>query len=321
MLDRKTSHTHFLIVPLNLPTTMTNVNERRFSLSQLVLSVCLLATASALANPIGAKAAAARVVQGEEVSSRRNILKNLLAASVTITAAGAVSASALPAFAAAEDDKDIDVYFGCGCFWHVQHELVEAERNILGRSDLELTARAGYAGGKGGMKDGKVCYNNARQVSQYGALGHAEVVRLNIPSSTFPLFAAEYFKLFDKNGYRPDQAGDRGLEYRSVVGLPGGSQSPYAKLLIETSKQNGDKLDFAKGSGSDPDARGLAFVMDTADFPFFVGEQYHQFHDGFNFGENYPGSYNGLAATLAKVNKLGVSDCPNGLLGLGALGL
>jgi peptide methionine sulfoxide reductase MsrA len=292
-------------------------NERRFQLSLFVLNACLIATVNALSSPI--RPNVARVVPGEEVSSRRSLLKNLLAASLataTITTAGSV-----PALAAAEDDKDIDVYFGCGCFWHVQHELVEAERNILGRSDLEITARAGYAGGKGGAKDGKVCYNNARQVSQYGALGHAEVVSLNIPSSSFPQFAAEYFKLFDKNGYRPDQAGDRGLEYRSVVGLPGGSQSMYAKLLIETSKQTGDKLDFAKGGGSDPDARGLAFVMDTADFPFFVGEQYHQFHDGFNFGENYPGSYNDLAAKLAKENKLGVSDCPNGLLGLGALGL
>jgi peptide methionine sulfoxide reductase MsrA len=169
-----------------------------------------------------------------------------------------------------------------------------------------------------GAKDGKVCYNNARQVSQYGDLGHAEVLRLKIPSSSFPVFTAEYFELFDKNGYRPDQAGDRGLEYRSVVGLPGGSKSALAKLLIEASKANSDKLDFAKGSGSDPDSR-LSWIRPT--FPFYVGEQYHQFHDGFNLGENYPGSYNGLAATLAKESKLGVSDCPNGLLGLGAVGL
>jgi peptide methionine sulfoxide reductase MsrA len=305
---------------------MANLNERRFPLFLCgVLCACLLATrttVNALSSPIQPKVAARGGVQqqGEEISSRRSLLKNLLVATAT---AAAGSCSVLPALAAdsAEDNKNIDVYFGCGCFWHAQHEFVEAERTILGRSDMELTARAGYAGGKGGMKDGKVCYNNALQVSQYGALGHAEVVALTIPSSSFPLFAAEYFKLFDKNGYRPDQAGDRGLEYRSVVGLPGGSKSDYAKLLIEASKLNGDKLDFAKGSGSDPDARGLAFVMDTADFPFYVGEQYHQFHDGFNWGENYDGKYNGLAATLAKENKLGVSDCPNGLLGLGALGL
>jgi peptide methionine sulfoxide reductase MsrA len=300
--------------------------ERRFQL--LYACACLLATVNALSNPlpVRAKVEAARgLAHGEcdseqvAVSSRRSLLKNLLAVSVATASA--------PALASDNDnDKDIDVYFGCGCFWHAQHEFVEAERTILGRSDSELTSRAGYAGGKGGSKNGKVCYNNGAQVSFYGALGHAEVVNLTIPSSTFPLFAKEYFKLYDKNGYRPDQAGDRGLEYRNVVGIPGGAQSEYAKLLIETSKQYGDKLDFAKGGmakggGSDPDARGLAFVMDTADFPFFVGEQYHQFHDGFNWGENYPGSYNGLAAQLAKEKKLGVSDCPNGLLGLGALGL
>ena len=41
-------------------------------------------------------------------------------------------------------------------FWHVHHELIEAERNILGRSDEKLTSRAAYAGGNLGMKDGKV---------------------------------------------------------------------------------------------------------------------------------------------------------------------
>ena len=30
-------------------------------------------------------------------------------------------------------------YWGVGCFWHVQHEFVEAEKRILGRSDSELT--------------------------------------------------------------------------------------------------------------------------------------------------------------------------------------
>ena len=34
-------------------------------------------------------------------------------------------------------------------------------------------------------------------------------------------FAEEYFKLF-KNGDRPD-LGDRGAEYRSLIGLPGGA--------------------------------------------------------------------------------------------------
>jgi hypothetical protein len=46
-----------------------------------------------------------------------------------------------------------------------------------------------------------------------------------------------------------------------------------------------------------------------------------EFHDGFNLGENYPNSYNDMAQKLAKANVLGKSECPNGLIGIGALGL
>lgn len=51
---------------------------------------------------------------------------------------------------AADDDGGaaalIDVYFGVGCFWHVQHEFVEAEARLLGRKGSEFTSRTGYAG-------------------------------------------------------------------------------------------------------------------------------------------------------------------------------
>ena len=241
-----------------------------------------------------------------------------------------------------EEDGLIDVYFGCGCFWHVEHEFAMAERRILNRSnDMDLTARAGYAGGElvgsgttGGEEqqqgssssDGnnsknnsnKVCYHNRNRVADYGSLGHAEVVHLRIPRWSFPEFVQVYTKLFDENGYRPDQFGDRGSEYRNLVGFPGGAIKDggevYLKQLVEGSKAAGDKLAFARGSGNDPDKRALVFVMDTADFPFHVAEQYHQFHDGFARGENYPNSYNDLAQTLAKQGILGTSDCPNGML-------
>jgi len=248
--------------------------------------------------------------------SRRDVLRNTLLAS-----AAAVGLSS-PTVANADTTEDtIDVYFGCGCFWHVQHEFVEAERRILGRTSP--TARAGYAGGNAGADvSGRVCYHNALRVADYGSLGHAEVVALrDIPVSKFSAFCEEYFKLFDAKGNRPDQLGDRGLEYRNLVGIPGGSESPYATMLVEASKRTGDKLDFARGKGDDPDARAMAFVMDSTKYPFYVGEQYHQFHDGFNYGENYPNSYNVLAVSLAKENNLGLSACPNGLLGLGTLGL
>lgn len=177
----------------------------------------------------------------------------------------------------AEEPEDlIDVYFGCGCYWHVQHEFVEAERRILGRKSNQITSRTGYAGGNAGMRDGKVCYHNAAMISDYGSLGHAEVVRLQIPPSSFGEFAKEYCRLFDKDGNRPDQFGDKGLEYRNLVGVPGGSKGPFAKELVAASIATGDKLDFGAGKGDDADARALAWVMDTANFPFYQAEPYHQ---------------------------------------------
>jgi len=121
----------------------------------------------------------------------------------------------------------------------VQHEFVEAERKILGRSDDQITARAGYAGGKAGASDGKVCYHNAGNIADYGKLGHAEVVSMRIPSSKFYDFAVEYCKLFDKDGFRPDQFGDRGTEYRNLVGIPGGKSSALAELLVKASVATG----------------------------------------------------------------------------------
>ena len=70
----------------------------------------------------------------------------------------------------------IDVYFGVGCFWHVQHEFVEAERSILNRKDNELTSWAGYAGGTKTGPNGSVCYHNALFRDDYGKMGHGEVV-------------------------------------------------------------------------------------------------------------------------------------------------
>ena len=98
------------------------------------------------------------------LSSRRNLLTNFVSAATLSTLA--LTSGAL-ASNADEGDELIDVYFGCGCFWHVQHEFVECERRVLGRSDMEITARAGYAGGKAGMKDGKVRVLNVYLKSLY----------------------------------------------------------------------------------------------------------------------------------------------------------
>eukprot|EP00542_Grammatophora_oceanica_P020777 CAMPEP_0194052678 /NCGR_PEP_ID=MMETSP0009_2-20130614/46505_1 /TAXON_ID=210454 /ORGANISM="Grammatophora oceanica, Strain CCMP 410" /LENGTH=294 /DNA_ID=CAMNT_0038700397 /DNA_START=31 /DNA_END=915 /DNA_ORIENTATION=+ len=248
----------------------------------------------------------------ESTADRRSFLSSAVAAAAAILTGSMQE----PQPAHAEEGL-IDVYFGCGCFWHVQHELVEAERSMLGRSDEQLTSRAGYAGGK--APDGKVCYHNALNVADYGKLGHAEVVKLQIPPSKFADFALEYAKLF-KDGLRPDQYGDRGPEYRNLVGLPGGTKSELAQQLVKASVANGDQLDFAVGKGDDADKPKVVFIMDSDVFPFHVAEQYHQFHDGFNFGEDYPPKYNGLGGKFAKAGE-DFGSCPNGMLGVGIGGI
>lgn len=76
---------------------------------------------------------------------------------------------------------------------------------------------------------------------------------MTIPESKFEEFAIEYCKLFDESGLRPDQFGDRGTEYRNLVGIPGGKTSPLAEKLVKASLKTGDKLDFAVGKGDDKD--------------------------------------------------------------------
>lgn len=72
---------------------------------------------------ISTKAAAYSVDKGV---SRRSLgtqaLRRVVAGTVL---ANTLASSASPAVA---DDELVDVYFGVGCFWHIQHEAVEAER-------------------------------------------------------------------------------------------------------------------------------------------------------------------------------------------------
>ena len=108
------------------------------------------------------------------------------------------------------------------------------------------------------------------------------------------MIAREYFKLLGPDGSRPDQFGDRGPEYRNLIGVPGGKESPFIQSLLSATKKEGDKVDFAKGKGNDADLKALVWIMDSSEYPFWRGETYHQFHDGFARGENYPDAYNSL---------------------------
>jgi len=217
--------------------------------------------------------------------------------------------------AAFSAENEVDVYFGCGCFWHVQHEFIEAERSLLGRADLDLTARAGYAGGTQVGKDTNrpggpplVCYHNLQRVGDYGRMGHGEVVGMTIPESAYADFAEEYMKLFGKKNERADPQ-DKGGEYRSLCGLPGGSRGPLYPALAAAAERKGLKL--VDGKGNEPDTLGkkIIYVMDSDKFPFYTGEVYHQFHN--DMIEKYPKEYNNLMPKLYQAGKLEPTGCPD----------
>ena len=118
-----------------------------------------------------------------------------------VAASAAAVAVASPAVAAEQQQQPNTniptVYFGVGCFWHIQHEFVEAERTLLGRSDAQLSSRTGYAGGKGIGSEGQVCYHNLRGIADYGKLGHGEVVGMDLPEDKIVDFGKVYFSLFN----------------------------------------------------------------------------------------------------------------------------
>jgi len=221
-----------------------------------------------------------------------------------------------------QDETMMEAYFGCGCFWHVQHEMVELEEKVLSRRGKQLTSLTGYAGGKKLGDGGKVCYHNMRQVADYGRLGHAEVVNVNIPRSNLKDFSKRYFELFVKYELpgvtivdRADPQ-DKGPEYRSVLGIPGGVRSPmFAEVEAACKEVLGSEWSLMEGHGNEPDTllKRRVYVMDSNKFPFHPAEVYHQFHDDFQ-SPPYGKDYNNLRAVMKKEGRISETGCPEGML-------
>lgn len=112
-------------------------------------------------------------------------------------------------------------------------------------------------------------------------------------------------------GDRPD-VGDKGAEYRHMVGIPGGYQSKLVNELEKQAELRGLSLTFKKGTGSDPDNLGKSsvWIYDSDNFPFYQAEVYHQYHDGFRPGEQYPASYHRLRDQAKKSGKIKSGLCP-----------
>lgn len=200
------------------------------------------------------------------------------------------------------DDPEVEVYFGCGCFWHVQHEFVVEEMTKLCRTGSDLTARTAYAGGTH-TQGGLVCYHNSMGKADYGQLGHSEVVSMNVPVSAFGSFAKKFWELCPKGVRRDIQ--DVGGEYRSVVGLPGGIHS---SLMPELRAAATAKVLEGKGNDADTLGTDAVLVYDTTQFPAHVAEKYHQFHD--DMLDQYCGAYHALRQFADKTQCPGDQSWP-----------
>ena len=173
-----------------------------------------------------------------------------------------------------------------GCFWERQWAYVELETDCKApfrRRAADVTSRVGYAGGAAPLPPSAACYHTG-DGRDYALLGHAEVVAIELANSSAALqmsaLARDFFASFqgaEGKRIRPDPM-DRGSPYRSVVGLPGGVSSSLYPVLARENKWG---MELKPGVGGDADATNVVWVVDTARFPFYTGEVYHQFHCNF----------------------------------------
>ena len=208
----------------------------------------------------------------------------------------------------------IKLYFGSGCFWGRQHDFVtKLEQGVLQRSDAQITAVGGYAGGRSAVgPDGLCCYHNAANASDYTSLGHAEVVQVELEEDASAVRAAAnvFFGSFielEPGIWGREDYFDQGAGYRALVGLPRGMSSPLVAQLRAANMHN---MTLVAGGGSDADTieTNKVWVVDSDQLPFQQAEQCLQFHN--NQTSTYPPAYHALRDTLRRDGRLQDTGCP-----------
>lgn len=166
----------------------------------------------------------------------------------------------------------------------------------------------------------QVCYYYGDPRAVYERLGHAEVVQLalsaedpNKAEAEFKAFAQRYFKQFVRTpaGMMRSDPQDAGPGYRNVIGLPGGTSSPFFKLLEDA---NVNKMELRPGKGNpgegpEEDLVNVVWVVDSNQLPFYRAEKWHQFHNG--VGRKYPDEYTrDLKKAVEATGKIESTGCP-----------
>jgi len=232
-------------------------------------------------------------------------------------------------FLAPVERPSTNVWFGEGCFWERQYPYTLLELDQGGpfrRDNASVTSVVGYAGSRRSIQSGQVCYKTAANVSQdYGDLDYAESVRVSLDhgreEKQFQALVEDFFKSFNatRTGFQRPDPQDKGLPYRTTVGIPGGISGSLYHVLEAANVPRGpynltmNLVEDAKGKGGDK--FNTVFVMDSNIFPFYKAEQYHQFHSDVVRHGFYPDWYRTdlweLQISLGKIPFGGSTGCPD----------
>ena len=81
--------------------------------------------------------------------------------------------------------------------------------------------------------------------------------------------------------------------------------------IFEAANTHG--MELRAGSGNDADLLNVVWVMDSDAYPYFAGEQFHQYHSNFfnSPGMPYPDTYtDGLWRAQMAAGIIGPTGCP-----------
>ena len=103
---------------------------------------------------------------------------------------------------------------------------------------------------------------------------------------------------------------DRGAEYRSLIGLPGGIRHISYPSIENAAEKAGFKLVEGKGNDGDTLGKQIVYVYDSTKFPFYQAEVYHQYHNDFQ-SPAYGKAYNELADVAFEDGRIKGTGCPD----------
>lgn len=199
--------------------------------------------------------------------------------------------------------ETLAVYFGDGSYWHTQYDMYLLELEPpFSRKGTEATARVGYGGGNNQTGPyGLVCYHGGPAGTMYGDMGYAEAVEVLLDGGQAEAQLAALAEAYFAGGFVPRGEGhwfrqdpqDAGADYRNVIGIPGGVDGPLYSIIVAKNVNNMPLKPGANALVPDSDSidEDVVYVYDTAEYPFYRGEQYHQFHRNVVLGREVPDTY------------------------------